>query len=102
VIGLKNNSARLPNRKSVDLLIRKRIDVAGLNFQLFMNIYNVLDTRDETNVYTDTGSANYTTTTDPNKIPYNPLRVGTIEEFVLQPGWYSSPREIRAGVSIGF
>ena len=67
-----------------------------------MNIYNVLDIRDETSVYSDTGTADYTTTIDPTRISYSSLRIGTVEEYAVQPTWYSTPRQIQAGLSIGF
>ncbi|MBN1996765.1 TonB-dependent receptor, partial [candidate division KSB1 bacterium] len=102
LIGLKENSERRPNQKSVDLYINRMFQLGDMNFQLFCNIYNLFDNRDETNVYSDTGTADYTTNTDPNKIPYNPLRVGTIDDYVLQPSWYTTPREVQVGVIIGF
>jgi len=100
--GLKENSARLPSQKSVDLYVNKRIPVSGINLNVFMNVYNVFDTRDELNVYTDTGTAAYTTTIKPENYPYNTSRVGTLETYIIQPNWYSAPRQVQLGLSIGF
>lgn len=99
---LRENSARLPSQQSVDLYIDRTIPIGKLKVTLFLNIYNLFDHRDETDVYGDTGTASYTTLINPAKIPYNPLRVGTIEHYVLQSGWYTSPREVHAGVEINF
>ncbi|MDZ7262513.1 MAG: TonB-dependent receptor, partial [candidate division KSB1 bacterium] len=101
-VGLRENSARLPNRKSVDVYINRMFHWGSYEFTVFMNIYNLFDTRDETSVYGDTGTAEYTTTIDPLRIPYNPLRIGTIEDYVNQPSWYSEPREIQLGISLEF
>ena len=101
-VGLKENSARLPARKNVDIYIAKRFNLANMYMDLFMNIYNVFDTRDETNVYTDTGTAEYTTNVKPDQILYNPNRVGTVEQWVIHPEWYTAPRQIQVGLSVGF
>jgi outer membrane receptor protein involved in Fe transport len=100
--GLKENSSRLPSQKSVDLYINKQFQLSSLRLELFMNVYNLFDQKDETSVYGDTGSADYTTTIDPLKIPYNPKRIGTIEDYVNQAGWYTEPRQVQVGLIIGF
>jgi len=100
--GLRENSSRLPDQKSVDLFIQKRLHAAGLQCDFFVNVYNLLDTRDDTQVWTDTGTADYTTTITPERIPYNPLRIGTVQNYITRPDWYTAPRWIQAGVAIGF
>jgi len=35
-------------------------------------------------------------------VSYDPVRIGTIEEYVKQPGWYTSPRQVQIGMSLGF
>jgi outer membrane receptor for ferrienterochelin and colicin len=101
-IGLKENSARLPNQKSVDLYVNRRFDVAGMGLNVFLNIYNVFDIRDEVAVYNDTGSAEYTTNVRPWLITYNSRRIGTVDDYVLQPSWYTSPRQLQLGFSLEF
>ena len=101
-IGLRENSERLPAQRSVDLYIDKRFQLGGMDLHLFMNVYNLTDQRDETAVYGDTGTAEYTTNIDPNTVGYNANRVGTVEDYVLQPGWYTTPRQIQVGVALGF
>lgn len=103
VSGLTTNSARLPDQKSVDLNINKSFRLGSkLRFDVFLNIYNLFDQRDETSVYQDTGTADYTTTINPLKVPYNSSRVSTVEDYVLQPSWYTGPRQVQLGVAIGF
>jgi hypothetical protein len=102
LIGLQENSSRLPNQKSVDLYINRRIDMAGLEWNFFINVYNLFDQRDETNVYSDTGTAEYSTNIDPKDYGYDPRRIGTINDFVNQPGWYTSPRQVQIGLAVNF
>ena len=96
VSGLARNSARLPDQKTIDL-------TGDLRFEVFLNVYNLLDQRDQTSVYADTGSADYTTGNgDPSLVPYNPNRVGTPEEHLIQPTRYTGPRQMQLGVTLGF
>ena len=57
---------------------------------------------DALNVYGDTGKADVTSTIDPSKQGYVASRIGTVEEWAKQPGWYSAPRQIQFGLSVGF
>jgi hypothetical protein len=102
LIGLRENSSRLPNQKSVDLYINHRFTVAGLDWNVFFNIYNLMDQRDEVNVYADTGTSEYTTNIDPKDISYDAKRIGTVQDFVNQPGWYTTPRQIQVGLAVNF
>ncbi len=102
LIGLQENSARRPNQQSIDLYINRRIDMGNFSFNIFTNIYNLFDVRNESAVYSDTGTADYTTTINRDIILYNPARVGTVDEFMVQPSWYSAPREIHIGLSVEF
>ena len=102
LIGLRENSGRLPNQKSVDLYINRRFKVNAMQLNLFMNIYNLFDIQDQTAVYSDTGTAQYTTNINPSKISYDPRRISTVEDYVLQPGWYTAPRQIQLGFAVEF
>ena len=74
-------------------------------FKVTLYVYNLLDIRDATNVYTDTGSAEYTTTIDPSNPgnnSYNANRVSTVEDFVLRPANFIGPRQVQFGLTLGF
>ncbi|MFO7446677.1 MAG: TonB-dependent receptor [Ignavibacteriaceae bacterium] len=103
VSGLTINSARLPDQKTIDLTVNKFFSLGSdLYFNLFINVYNLLDQRDAINVNPDTGSPDYTTEIDPKKIPYSSDRVSTVEDYVLRPAWYTSPRQVQFGIIFGF
>jgi outer membrane receptor protein involved in Fe transport len=100
--GLRDNSSRRPSQRSVDLFLQKEFFMKGLKFNIFMNVYNLFDIDDVTSVHTDTGSPEFTTDPDPSKIPYSPLRVGTVDQYVLHPEWTIPPRQIHIGFVLGF
>jgi len=100
--GITTNSERLPAQKTVDLTISKLVKLSSrVNIEIFLNVYNLLDQRDATSVYSDTGTPEYTTNSAVART-YDPSRVSTVEDFVNQPSWYTSPRQVQFGVSLGF
>jgi outer membrane receptor for ferrienterochelin and colicin len=101
--GLRTNSARRQAQKAVDLTINKAFKLfSNIDLEFFVYVYNLFDERDQTYIYTDTGSADYTTTIDPTEIPYSANRVSTVEDFINQPSWYTAPRQVQFGVILGF
>ncbi|MDZ7313424.1 MAG: TonB-dependent receptor [candidate division KSB1 bacterium] len=103
VTGLTTNSARRPAQKGIDLTINRSFRFGTHRcLDFFVYVYNLLDQRDATVVYTDTGSPEYTTTIDPSKIPYNSARVSTVEDYINQPAWYTAPRQVQVGLAWGF
>ncbi|MBN2007927.1 TonB-dependent receptor [candidate division KSB1 bacterium] len=102
VSSLPDNSARRPEIFSLDLYVTKRIPISGLNVMFFAYVYNVLDSRMATNVWSDTGSPEYTTNPDFDTIYYNAARIGTPEDYYKRPEWYISPRQVQLGLSLSF
>ena len=103
VTGLTTNSANKPDQKNIDLSISKKMQISNSLFlELFMNVYNLLDSRDATSVYSDTGSPVSTTTFRPQEISYSSNRVSTPEDYMNQPSWYTAPRQVQIGVTLGF
>jgi outer membrane receptor for Fe3+-dicitrate len=100
--GLRENSARRPGVKGLDLYVNRRFALKSSALNFFITVYNLFDIRDQLSVYGDTGSAKYTTFINSDVVSYDPVRVGTIEEFVKQPAWYTSPRQVQIGMSLGF
>jgi outer membrane receptor protein involved in Fe transport len=100
--GLLQNSEYTPIRRNVDLSVNRRLSVGKLQMNAFVNVYNLFDFRDALAVYGDTEKADVTSTIDPTKQTYSASRIGTVEEWAKQPSWYSAPRQIQAGLSVGF
>jgi hypothetical protein len=103
--GQLTNSASLPAQRGLDLSVNKLFMLSDVRLELFLNVYNLLDLRDPVSVYGDTGSADYTTTIDPNSLAnnsYNPNRVSTVQDYVLRPGNFVGPRQVQLGLTLGF
>ena len=63
-----------------------------------MIIYNLFDVINEDDVYSDTGRAGYTLTRSTGATT-GPL---TYDDYYLRSEFYSSPRQVKVGISIGF
>jgi outer membrane receptor for ferrienterochelin and colicin len=93
------NSARIPSKTYVDLQFNKDFMIGGTTLSLFVRVFNLFDTRNEINVYRDTGRAGYTLVSQ-----YTPQYQGpnTLDEFLNKPDYYSEPRRILLGMSYNF
>ena len=89
------NTARLPARFTVDLNMFKTFDLSGdADLEIFLNVFNLLDSRVINNVYVDSGEPDF------------PLPIRTLETadpgFYSNPTFYAEPRRIQLGLSISF
>lgn len=98
--ALLKNSRRRPDQYTADVRIFKNIYVFGVQMTLFAKILNILDYRNELEVYGDTGRANKTLQT----IIYGDTRLqnNTVAEWFNNPTFYSEPREFQLGIELGF
>ena len=90
------NSARMPTKVTVDLQCDRNFRIAGQLFNVYMKVYNLFDTKNEIDVYRDTGRAEY------SLIPqYTPQYQGpnTLNEYLVNPTYYSEPRRIVLGIN---
>jgi hypothetical protein len=66
-------------------------------YSVYVKAYNIFDRQNEKLVFSDTGRAGYTIE------PRGSVRgVNTLDEFRTRPDYYSEPRRVIFGVSIGF
>jgi outer membrane receptor protein involved in Fe transport len=101
-IEFADNSRRMPSRKNVDLLVRRTFPFRTMQVSLFANVYNLFDIENQNAVWSDTGTADYTTTIEPSAIPYDANRIGTIADYSRISGYYAEPRRIEIGMAVGF
>lgn len=95
------NSDRKPATFNVDARLSKTMVFDGWELAFTMNIYNLLDIRNELSVYGDTGSAEYSLI--PTYTPeYSGWAYNTLAEYLYRPGYFSAPRQIRIGLSTTF
>jgi hypothetical protein len=100
--GLTENSARKPKIHSYDLYITKMFNLKNIKLTYFLYVYNLFDQRGELNVYSDTGTASYTTNPRIENVSPVKERIGTVVDYYIRPDYYIAPRQIQTGLSIGF
>ncbi|UCE20191.1 MAG: TonB-dependent receptor [Gemmatimonadota bacterium] len=92
------NSERKPSQYELDLKAHKDFMIGRLRYSIFLKVYNLFDRKNENDVYGDTGRAGYTLTQHSGTV-YGPL---TYDDFYTRSDFYSRPRHVRAGVTLGF
>jgi outer membrane receptor protein involved in Fe transport len=90
--GLADNSRRRPFIANIDLELFKRFDLSIMDLQIFIKAFNLLNAKNPTTVFGDTGQPDYTlqeqTVTDHD------------EYWFVYPNFYSQPRSIYLGANI--
>lgn len=89
------NSENKPTVTNVDLYLAKYFSFFGSPVNVFAKVYNLFDTQNELDVFSDTGRAGYTLQHD---IPRGD--VNTVEEYYTRPDFYSAPRQIVLGLGV--
>jgi hypothetical protein len=97
-VGLRENSERRPTTINLDLRFSKFFSLNLFNIQAFLDITNLLDTRNANWVYADTGLPDYTLRDYQNWSRL--VEISNSTEFYNNPGMYSAPRFIQLGVRI--
>jgi hypothetical protein len=88
--GLAINSRSRPNRLTVDVNAFKKLNLAGLDFELFMRIYNLFDAKNPISIWADTGKPDYTI--------YQKYVVASDPTWFIRPDFYSEPRRVQIGM----
>tara|TARA_B000000460_G_scaffold106440_1_gene74432 strand:+ start:63 stop:1784 length:1722 start_codon:yes stop_codon:yes gene_type:complete len=95
------NNARKPSTMNVDMRSFINFNLSGIQFSLHLNIYNLFDIRNELYVFSDTGRSTYTLV--PTYTPQvSGLGFNTLDQYLMSPADFSSPRQIKFGMSINF
>jgi len=97
--GLENSDSR-PTIFNVDLYLTKFFKLYNQQFSVFLKVFNLFDTANELEVFSDTGRAGYTL--ELTRAQQQPRGVNTLEEFFTRPDFYSAPRQIVLGASLEF
>jgi outer membrane receptor protein involved in Fe transport len=97
--GLENSDNR-PLFTNVDLYCTKELTLSGVRLSLFLKVYNLFDTANELEVFGDTGRAGYTL--ELTRSQEVPRGVNTLAEYYTRPDFYSAPRQVVIGASVGF
>jgi len=97
--GLENSDTR-PTFFNADLYVTKSIRWHAYAFSIFLKVYNLFDTPNEINVFTDTGRAGYTL--ELTRAQEAPRGVNTLQQYFTRPDFYSAPRQVIIGTSVSF
>lgn len=92
--GLATNTRRRPNLFTIDLNAYKRYRVKSLDFELFVQVYNLLDRKNPVSVWTETGKPDYTI--------YEEQATDEDPGYFIRPDFYSEPRKVQFGTRIYF
>jgi outer membrane receptor for ferrienterochelin and colicin len=102
ISSLLTNSQLKPSFFNLDLRAYYEIPLDLVNVVVFARVFNVFDTRNEVNVYDDTGRAGFTTD-EGTALSTRPKEyVNTIDQWFLRPLNYSEPRRIEFGLNLEF
>ena len=93
------NGGIKPSWHAVDLKLEKTFRVGNVNISAFLWVYNMLDILNEEDVYSTTGRANVDLNT---QLAGDIVGLNSIDQYVNNPDFYSTPREIRLGLTFGF
>ncbi len=103
ISSLLTNSELKPGSINVDMRAYKDFIIGDLRFSLFARVYNLFDIRNQLNVYTDSGTADFTYEEYLRRNDGNPTTlVNSLDEYYRNPGWYSEPRRVEVGASLFF
>ncbi len=101
--GLRENSEFRPTTYNLDLRISRRVNFFNYYTDIFLNVFNLLDTRNPRTVYSDTGRPDYTfegfNQADRNRGV--DLEISDVDEYYMRAGNYYPPRFIQFGMSVG-
>jgi hypothetical protein len=84
---------------NVDLRANKQFKILGLDVSIFLLVYNLFDIKNEYGVSSTTGRAGIDLNT---KFAAPIIGRNTIEQYLKNPGDYSSPRRINIGFNVNF
>ena len=102
ITTLLTNSQLKPGFFNLDLRAYYEIRVDPFNVVVFARAFNVLDIRNETDVYDDTGRAGFTTDEARVSLTNPRQRINSLDEWYRRPQNYSEPRRLEFGMNLEF
>jgi outer membrane receptor protein involved in Fe transport len=104
IAGLLTNTETKPTYFNVDLRAYKDFQFGLYKLSLFLRVNNLFDIKNQVNVYSDSGTADFTESEylakqDPTG---RPALVNSVDEYYSNPTMYSEPRRIEFGATLFF
>lgn len=99
----EENSGRKLPQFTFDMQAYKDFRIGGLEYTIFLKVYNLFDYLNERYVYNDTGRAGYSLVAQrtPDYSHENP-GLYSVMDYYNRPYYYREPREVRLGMSFEF
>ena len=99
---LNTNSQNMPSTYNLNLRLYKDFKIGSSTLSVFLRVDNVLDTKNATQVYTDTGQPDWSIQELQQLAINPPQRVSTVQDWYTRANYYSAPRRIQFGTSFTF
>ncbi|MEE9429868.1 MAG: TonB-dependent receptor [Melioribacteraceae bacterium] len=100
--GFNRNIRRRPNQFFLDMKVHNVFDIMGQNFTVYLKVFNFLDSKIITDVFTDTGKADFTTEAASLRDVVDINRPNTVSDYLIRPWYYDAPRKIQLGINFSF
>lgn len=102
----EENSRRKPATIEFDLKLNRKLKIFNSEVSVYVDVYNLLDTRNAINVWSTTGKADSgleELVADESSRSYlQEKRINTVAEYFTHQEWYSAPRKVIIGVDFSF
>jgi hypothetical protein len=95
------NSQQKPGTVNADLRLYREFHFGRTTLTVFTKIYNLFDVLNEIRVYDDTGRAGFTLDERIARGTNPPETVNTLGQWFMNPSFYSEPRRVEVGVTVG-
>ncbi|MBF8248591.1 MAG: hypothetical protein HW374_1391 [Bacteroidetes bacterium] len=102
VSAILTNSQLKPSFFNIDARAFYSLNLDATRLVLFARVFNLLDTRNETNVFNDTGRAGFTTDEAVARATNPRQFVNTLDQWFRISTNYSEPRRIELGMNVEF
>ncbi len=96
------NSQNIPSSTDIDLSLYKDFSIGPSTMSLFLRINNLIDTKNPTQVYTDTGQPDWSLAEQQQLRIGGPHPVSSVQDWYTKPNYYSEPRRVELGTTISF
>jgi outer membrane receptor for ferrienterochelin and colicin len=98
--ALPTNSQRKPSNMTFDMRVFKTLTIGKQSVTLSVKMFNLFDTENANDVFSDTGDPNRTL--QGRNVADNPQRANTVADYLKSPWFFSTPREVQVGIEMGF
>ena len=102
ISSLLTNTETKPAFYNVDMRAYKDFEMGAYKLSLFLRVNNLFDIKNQVNVYSDSGSADFTLSEYLDRNRNLPTYVNSLDEWYRVPTNYSEPRRIEFGATLFF